>query len=83
MKKTSIEADTKIIEQGNIGNYLCIIESDNITHLVDSKAVGAAEKCYTFGDFAIMYDCPGAATCIAKTKHDIWHVDQGLFCRIR
>mmetsp|Transcript_11715 Transcript_11715/g.17200 ORF Transcript_11715/g.17200 Transcript_11715/m.17200 type:complete len:813 (-) Transcript_11715:117-2555(-) len=83
MKKKSVEAGTKIIEQGDVGDYFYVIESGTVTHLVDGEQVGEAEKGDTFGELALMYDCPRAATCIAKTDCDLWRVDQGSFRRIR
>eukprot|EP00957_Ditylum_brightwellii_P010148 766953-Ditylum_brightwellii.AAC.1 len=65
IKKTSTEADTKIIKQ------------------VDGKEVGKTEKGNTFGELALIYNCPCAAVCIITTKFDLWCINQGLFHIIR
>eukprot|EP00565_Helicotheca_tamesis_P005600 CAMPEP_0185724860 /NCGR_PEP_ID=MMETSP1171-20130828/1224_1 /TAXON_ID=374046 /ORGANISM="Helicotheca tamensis, Strain CCMP826" /LENGTH=796 /DNA_ID=CAMNT_0028392809 /DNA_START=83 /DNA_END=2473 /DNA_ORIENTATION=- len=83
MKKTSVESGATIIKQGDVADYFYVIASGTVTFVVDGKDVGEGTEGDAFGELALMYDCPRAATCLAKTACDLWRVDQNTFRKIR
>lgn len=81
-EKRSASVGTKIITEGEVGDYFYIIMGGRVDFTVNSKRVGNAGKGKTFGDLALLYDCPRAATCIAAVTCDLWRVDQRTFRQI-
>jgi len=79
MKATSVEAGTSIITQGDIGDYFYVVEEGSVTFTVDGNHVGGCSTGATFGELALLYDCPRAATCLANTDCKLWSVDQRTF----
>jgi CRP-like cAMP-binding protein len=68
-----------IIKQGDVGDFFYICESGNLTYVVDGKDVGSCSAGGSFGELALLYDAPRAATCIASTAVQLWKVDQTTF----
>ena len=79
MKADNVPAGTVIIQQGDIGDYFYVVAEGNVTFAVDGNHVGGCSKGATFGELALLYDCPRAATCIANTDCRLWSVDQKTF----
>eukprot|EP00985_Skeletonema_marinoi_P032057 scaffold38020_cov280-Skeletonema_marinoi.AAC.1 len=79
MKADSAPAGEVIIQQGDIGDYFYVVEEGNVTFAVDGNHVGACSRGATFGELALLYDCPRAATCLANTDCKLWSVDQRTF----
>ena len=79
MKADSVPAGTIIINQGEVGDYFYVVEDGNISFAVDGNHVGACTRGASFGELALLYNCPRAATCIANTDCRLWKVDQRTF----
>ncbi|KAL3768596.1 hypothetical protein ACHAW5_001893 [Stephanodiscus triporus] len=79
MKADSVPAGTVIINQGEVGDYFYVVEEGNISFAVDGNHVGACTRGASFGELALLYNCPRAATCIANTDCKLWKVDQRTF----
>eukprot|EP00978_Attheya_sp_CCMP212_P026995 scaffold89909_cov42-Attheya_sp.AAC.1 len=80
---TVANSGTTIIQQGETGDYFYIVEMGAVDFQVDGKAVGQALPGHGFGELALLYDCPRAATCItAKANTKLWRVDQVTFRQI-
>ena len=69
----NVEEDEVIIKQGDDGNNFYIIESGNVDVYIDfsnsndpSELVNSYADGDSFGELAIMYNAPRAATCIAN-----------------
>ena len=71
-----------IIKQGDIGDYFYIIQKGKVQYVVDGQAVGDASAGESFGEIALLHDCPRAATCIALTSCRLFRVGQKTFRRI-
>lgn len=71
-----------IIEQGDDGDNFYIIESGVYDIHVNKARVGAYEEKGSFGELALMYNMPRAATIIAQTKGKLWALDRLTFKRI-
>lgn len=79
LQSESAEAGTKVIQQGDIGDYFYIVESGIIDFIVDGNNVGSCRAGASFGELALLYDSPRAATCQAQTDVQLWKVDRNTF----
>eukprot|EP00559_Dactyliosolen_fragilissimus_P008241 CAMPEP_0184858102 /NCGR_PEP_ID=MMETSP0580-20130426/3209_1 /TAXON_ID=1118495 /ORGANISM="Dactyliosolen fragilissimus" /LENGTH=807 /DNA_ID=CAMNT_0027354045 /DNA_START=336 /DNA_END=2759 /DNA_ORIENTATION=+ len=79
MRSETVAAGTIIIKQGEVGDYFYVVEDGHVTFSVDGHHVGACTRGASFGELALLYNCPRAATCIANTGCKVWKVDQKTF----
>jgi len=79
-KETAHEGDC-IIQQGDIkSDFFYICQSGIMSFVVDGNNVGSCGSGGTFGELALLYDSPRAASCVASsTDLVLWKVDQGTF----
>lgn len=75
----TVQAGTIIIQQGDIGDYFYVVEDGHVSFSVDGNHVGACTRGASFGELALLYNCPRAATCVANTDCHLWKVDQKTF----
>lgn len=80
------EEDAVIIEQGDDGDNFYIIESGSVDVFIDGDSenspalVNSYDSGDSFGELAIMYNAPRAATCIAKGGQvKLWALDRVSF----
>ncbi|KAL7529725.1 hypothetical protein ACHAWF_003092 [Thalassiosira exigua] len=79
MKADSVPGGTIIIQQGEMGDYFYVVEDGHISFAVDNQHVGSCTRGASFGELALLYNCPRAATCVANTDCQLWKVDQRTF----
>ncbi|GKY97108.1 hypothetical protein MPSEU_000669200 [Mayamaea pseudoterrestris] len=79
MAPCSAKADTMIIQQGDIGDYFYVLEIGRVDFIVDGNLVGHCGSGASFGELALLYDAPRAATCKAHLDCQLWKVDQHTF----
>jgi cAMP-dependent protein kinase regulator len=77
-----VEANEVIIEQGDDGDNFYVIESGSYDIIVNDKNVGSYTNKGQFGELALMYNMPRAATIIATTPGRLWALDRLTFKRI-
>ncbi len=77
-----ITKGTEIIKEGDVGDYFYVIGSGQVTYEVEGKQVGVANAGQTFGELALLYQAPRAATCRAKSMCGLFRLDQETFRRI-
>jgi cAMP-dependent protein kinase regulator len=77
-----IHKGTEIIQEGDVGDYFYVIGSGVVAFQVDGKHVGDARAGQTFGELALLYQAPRAATCVAKSMCGLFRLDQETFRRI-
>jgi CRP-like cAMP-binding protein len=68
-----------IIQQGDHGELFYILEEGTCQILIDGESLGMIESGSSFGDLALMYNCPRAATIIAVTDCTLWTLDRVFF----
>lgn len=68
-----------IITQGEDGDFFYICQSGKVNFICDGKAVGSCGAGGSFGDLALLYDSPRAASCMAADDTKLWKVDQHTF----
>jgi serine/threonine protein kinase/CRP-like cAMP-binding protein len=79
MKADTVPAGTIIIRQGEMGDYFYVVEAGHISFVVDGNHVGACTRGASFGELALLYNCPRSATCVANGDCKLWKVDQRTF----
>ena len=78
------EPGDDIIVQGDIGDVFYLLEDGNVDVYI-KKGGGDEIKVHTykpgdgFGELAIMYNAPRAATCRAQTEVKLWALDRNAF----
>ena len=78
------EAGDVIIQQGDIGDVFYLLESGSVDVHVqkkgeDSKKVHSYKSGDAFGELALMYNAPRAATCVAADDCKLWALDRNSF----
>jgi protein kinase A len=76
---SKVPADTPIVTQGEEGDNFYVVEDGTVRFEVDGREVGACGRGGSFGEMALLYNCPRSASCIAKTACSLWVVDQKTF----
>lgn len=71
-----------IIEQGDDGDNFYVIESGVYDIQVNKQNVGQYTEKGSFGELALMYNMPRAATIVALTPGKLWALDRLTFKRI-
>jgi len=77
-----VAAETTIIEQGDVGDFFYVIASGKVEFVVDGNNVGKGVVGGSFGELALLYNCPRAATCNSIDECKLWRVDQKTFRKI-
>lgn len=71
-----------IIEQGDDGDNFYVIESGVYDIFVNKAKVGQYVEKGSFGELALMYNMPRAATIVAVSPGKLWALDRLTFKRI-
>jgi len=76
--------DEDVIVQGDIGDTFYLLESGTVDVYVkkggaDPVKVHSYKAGDSFGELAIMYNCPRAATCRVATEATLWQLDRVSF----
>jgi cAMP-dependent protein kinase regulator len=82
LSKKTFEKDTAIITQGDEGDYFYIIETGTVDFYVNGSKVNSSNEGSSFGELALMYNSPRAATAVAATDVTCWALDRLTFRRI-
>lgn len=68
-----------IIQQGDSGELFYILEEGTCEIFINDESLGYVEAGSSFGDLALMYNCPRAATIRAVTYCTLWTLDRVFF----
>merc|ERR1719446_950336 len=83
MEEIQVQKDERIIKQGENGNVLFIIESGKLDCLVktnaEEKVVKTVQCGDVFGELALLYNCPRAASVQATEPSSLWQLDRETF----
>merc|ERR1712130_412780 len=82
MYKTEVKKGKAIIKQGDLGDNLYVVEKGEFQVFVNSVQVAIRGKGTCFGELALMYNSPRAATVVASMDSEVWVVDRFTFRRI-
>jgi cAMP-dependent protein kinase regulator len=77
---TVFERGQVIIQQGDPGDFFYILASGEVSFFVNEIEVGKSEKVgASFGELALLYTCPRAASVVATKDTQLFRVDQTTF----
>lgn len=88
MEEKIFKAGSKVIEQGDNGDCLFVVESGELDCFKtfikgdEPKKVKSYSSGDSFGELSLLYNCPRAATVIASTDSICWTVDRSTFNNI-
>ena len=75
----TVDAGTKIIEQGDDADFFYIVEDGKVEFFVQDQSVGYGSRQKSFGELALLHNCPRTATCVAVTNCKLWKIDRDTF----
>ncbi|KAG2193812.1 hypothetical protein INT47_002562 [Mucor saturninus] len=79
MVEKQVPVNTHVIEQGGVGDYFYIVESGQLDCFIDGVKVTSYGPGGSFGELALMYNAPRAATLIAVTDCVLYALDRVTF----
>mmetsp|Transcript_109766 Transcript_109766/g.289575 ORF Transcript_109766/g.289575 Transcript_109766/m.289575 type:complete len:395 (+) Transcript_109766:78-1262(+) len=79
MKEVPVSVDESVFDQGDAGDFLFVIESGKFDCVKDDVVVKTCEAGDVFGELALLYNCPRAATVRSKEKGVCWKLDRETF----
>jgi len=86
MKEVIAESKQRVIVQGEEGDFLFVIEAGKADCIIKidgiDKVVKTCEAGDVFGELALLYNCPRAATVEAQEKCTLWQLDRDTFNNI-
>lgn len=87
MKEVQAELKQRVINQGENGDFLFVIESGKLECIIklpdgSEKTVKTCEAGDVFGELALLYNCPRAASVEAAEKCILWQLDRDTFNHI-
>ena len=82
MYRKDIAAGTSAIVQGDHGDCLYVVESGRFDIFVNKKRVAERAASTLFGELALMYNSPRAATVTAAVDSVVWVLDRFTFRRL-
>ncbi|GAB5354167.1 hypothetical protein AAMO2058_000096400 [Amorphochlora amoebiformis] len=82
MYKLTIKKGSSPIEQGQTGDLLYVVQSGSFCVIRNGIVVGSLGAWSLFGELALMYNAPRAATVTALADSVVWVVDRFTFRRI-
>uniref|UniRef100_A0A8C5W6Y3 cAMP-dependent protein kinase type II-alpha regulatory subunit n=1 Tax=Microcebus murinus TaxID=30608 RepID=A0A8C5W6Y3_MICMU len=81
-----VKIDEHVIDQGDDGDNFYVIERGTYDILVtkdnQTRCVGQYDNRGSFGELALMYNTPRAATIVATSEGSVWGLDRLTFRRI-
>merc|ERR1719160_1089505 len=88
MEEVNCEAKDRPIKQGDDGDFLFVIETGKLECYIKNKdaegetLVKTVEAGDAFGELALLYNCPRAASVEAAEKSVLWKLDRNTFNHI-
>jgi len=86
MEEVTIKAEEKVITEGDDGDFLFVIETGSLECIKEiegtDKVVKTCDPGDVFGELALLYNCPRAASVVAKGECVCWKLDRESFSHI-
>lgn len=87
MKEVQVKAQQRVINQGENGDFLFVIESGDFDCIIkdqdgSEKVVKTCKPGDVFGELALLYNCPRAASVESKGDSVCWQLDRDTFNHI-
>lgn len=76
MKPMTVNAGEIIIKQGDVGDLFYCLQSGTVTASVENESEVVSYKAGAcFGELALLYNCPRAASVVSRTESSLWTLD--------
>jgi len=86
MKEVPMTAGERVIKEGDDGDFLFVIETGSLECIKtvdgEEKVVKTCDPGDVFGELALLYNCPRAASVVAKGDCVCWQLDRESFNHI-
>lgn len=82
MRLFALEAGDVVVRQGEPGRYFFVAQEGILEVTVDGRVSNTLVGGCTFGDVALLYNCPRTATVTAKSPCKVWGADGDVFRRV-
>ena len=82
MFRKEAECGECVIKQGDYGDNFYVIEDGDYDILIDGVKIGEYRGLGYFGELALMYQVPRAATIVSKSKGKLWAICRTAFQQI-
>merc|ERR550537_316833 len=82
MQEVKADAKQRLINQGDDGDFLFVIEEGTLDCIMGDKVVKTCQSGDAFGELALLYNCPRAASVEAREKCVLWKLDRDTFNHI-
>ncbi|KAG3163574.1 hypothetical protein PI126_g5464 [Phytophthora idaei] len=79
MKRIKVEAEQNVIKQGDLGDQFYVVHSGSLEVIVNTAVLGYLKPGDHFGELALIYDAPRAATVRTATNSILWTLDRDEF----
>jgi CRP-like cAMP-binding protein len=79
MSRIRAYADEVVIRQGDVGDKFFVLEDGACKIIVNGAKVGDISAGSAFGELALMYNCPRAASIVATEACVLWSLDRTTF----
>ncbi|GAA5802346.1 camp-dependent protein kinase regulatory subunit [Helicostylum pulchrum] len=79
MSEKRVPNQTTVIEQGGVGDYFYVVESGTLDCFIGETKVTNYEAGGSFGELALMYNAPRAATIVTTSDSVLWALDRITF----
>lgn len=76
------KAGEVVIQQGDEGDNFYVLDTGEIDVFVNNNHVSSITDGGSFGELALIYGTPRAATCKARTNVRLWAIDRDTYRRI-
>lgn len=77
-----VPAGVEVIKQGDEGNELFILDEGSVAFYIDGVKCGEASNGATFGELALLYNSPRAASVFTQSPSKLFTLDRVTFKRI-
>eukprot|EP00747_Dinoflagellata_sp_TGD_P024852 gnl/TRDRNA2_/TRDRNA2_130841_c0_seq2.p1 gnl/TRDRNA2_/TRDRNA2_130841_c0~~gnl/TRDRNA2_/TRDRNA2_130841_c0_seq2.p1 ORF type:complete len:405 (+),score=128.24 gnl/TRDRNA2_/TRDRNA2_130841_c0_seq2:92-1306(+) len=87
MREVVLEVGQRVINQGESGDFLFVVESGKLDCVIKGtdgteKVVKSCEAGDVFGELALLYNCPRAASVESREACTLWQLDRETFNHI-
>jgi cAMP-dependent protein kinase regulator len=83
MSEKRVSSGTTVIEQGGVGDFFYVVESGTFDCFISKESIPVKVTSYeaggSFGELALMYNAPRAATITATSDAVLWALDRITF----
>ena len=74
-----VDQNTTIINEGDKGDYFYVLREGKVNFLKGTKQVGTGKRGNSFGELALLYSAPRAASVVSTTPCKLYRLDQITF----